>query len=77
MEVIEVLSGNGVDVWGIVKWFYVLAFVVYFVFALIVWRQIDLMIKTLNGSLQLPIRLAGVGLVLFSGVVMVMALMIL
>lgn len=77
MEFTEIAINAGIDIWQVVKWFYVLAFVVYFVFAIIVWRQIDLMVKTLNGSLYLPIKLLGIGLVLLSGGVMALALMVL
>ncbi len=68
---------GGFDIWQIVKWIYVLAFFVYFLFSVIVWRQIDLMVKTLNGSLQLPMRVLGVVLVLLSGAVLGVGLMVL
>lgn len=77
MDFVDFAKTNGVDIWEIAKWFYVLGFVVYFVFSIIAWRQIDLMSKSLNGSLQIPIKLIGMCLVLLSGVAMVMSVMIL
>lgn len=67
----------GVDIWGMVKWLFVLAFLVYLMFALIAWRQIELMIKTLDGSLALPIRALGIGLTVIAGVSLILALVIL
>lgn len=75
--IIGILFEAGIDIWSVVRWFYFLAFGIYFIFSLIVWRQVQLMSNTLNGVLRLPIQLVGVGLVLVSAVALAIALMVL
>ena len=51
--------------WVLVKILFLIGFFIYICFALIVVRQVDFMIRTLNGLLDLPLRLlARVNLVL-------------
>lgn len=45
------------DVWVVVKWLLVLALGLYGVFAVVVVRQVQLMSRTLNGALELPLKL--------------------
>lgn len=45
------------DVWGVVKVLILFGLGLYLVFALVVIRQVQLMSKSLNGSLDLPLRL--------------------
>lgn len=63
--------------WEVIKWFYVIGFGLYLLFSLVVWRQIQLMGKTLNGSMHLPIKLIGTAIVAVAGVALVLALVIL
>lgn len=64
-------------IWQVLKWGYVLAFGLYFVFAVIVYRQVELMNRTLNGSMELSFKIAALILVIVSGVVLVMSFLIL
>ncbi len=66
-----------IDVWEIAKWFYVGGFGLYLLFSLVVWRQIQLMSKTLNGTLQTPIKAIGSGLVVMAVVAVCLAVVIL
>lgn len=68
---------NDLDIWGIVKWLYVAGFGLYLLFSLIVWRQIQLMSKTLNGTLHIPIKLIGTGLVVTALLVLALSVMVL
>lgn len=68
---------TSIDLWMIVKWFYVAGFGLYLLFSLIVWRQIQLMSKTLNGTLYIPIKLIGTGLVVTAGIVLILSVMVL
>jgi len=45
------------DVWGVVKVSILFGLGLYLVFAVVVIRQVQLMSKALNGSLDLPLRL--------------------
>ena len=45
------------DVWEVVKVLILFGLGLYLVFALVVIRQVQLMSKSLNGSLDLPLRL--------------------
>ncbi|MBI4034951.1 MAG: hypothetical protein HY381_00960 [Candidatus Chisholmbacteria bacterium] len=47
---------QGVTVWVVVKWLMVVALGLYGVFAVVVIRQVQLMSRTLNGALELPLR---------------------
>lgn len=46
-------------IWGIVKSFYLLAIGVYIMFAILVVRQIYLMVSTLKGRWNLPLKTLG------------------
>lgn len=76
-QLISYLQANGIDIWGIVKWPFVLAFVLALVFALVVVRQVQLMAKTLDGTMSPFIHLIGWGLVLVAGIGLVMSLAVL
>lgn len=64
-------------VWEVLKWGYVLAFGLYFVFAIIAYRQVELMNRTLNGSMELSFKIAAMVLVAVSGAVLVMSVLVL
>ena len=64
-------------IWQVLKWVYVLAFGLYGVFALLVWRQVHLMIRTLKGVLVLPLKIMGGGMVVVALVGLVLAIVIL
>lgn len=66
-----------IDIWAIAKWFYVGGFFIYLLFSLVVMRQINLMSRTLKGTLHLPIKFVGVALVLIATGVMLLALVVL
>lgn len=74
MQVTDLLN---LDIWGIVKWFYLFAFGLYLAFTLIVLRQIEVMIRTLNGNLELPLRVIGWFLVAMAVVALVVAFVVL
>lgn len=71
------LITGGLDVWGIVKWVYVAAFLLALVFALVVMRQVQLMAHTLEGSFNPVIHLLGWGLVAAAGLGLVAAALVL
>lgn len=75
--VADALMGVGIDLWAIVKWFVVFAFVTYFVFTLVVMRQIELMVRTLSGALNVPIRVVGWFLVAAGGMALLASMMVL
>ena len=64
-------------IWEVLKWGYVLAFGLYFVFAIIAYRQVELMNRTLNGSMELSFKIAAMVLVAVSGAVLVMSVLVL
>lgn len=64
-------------IWEVLKWGYVLAFGLYFVFAIIAYRQVELMNRTLNGALELSFRVATMILVVVSGAVLIMSVLVL
>lgn len=76
-SLINFLIQNGIDVWEIVKWVYVAAFILCLVCSLVVLRQIQLMARTLAGSFNTVIYLLGAGLVVAAGVGLVGALVVL
>ncbi len=45
-----------VEIWQYVKYFYLLFIFIYVVFAAIIIRQIQLMVSTLNGTLDFPFK---------------------
>ncbi|OGD62280.1 hypothetical protein A2160_00605 [Candidatus Beckwithbacteria bacterium RBG_13_42_9] len=65
------------DVWGLVKLAVLLFMGVYLVFAIVIVRQIKLMINVLDGNLNLPLRLLALAHLVFAGLVFLMALTIL
>lgn len=67
----------GISVWLIAKAFILFALAIYIVFALVVIRQIGLMIKTVEVGFTLPIRLIGWSHLLFTIGIFILALIIL
>lgn len=74
MEVIPLI---GISVWLAVKIFILLFLAIYIVFALVVIRQIKLMLQTLDMGLNLPIRFIGWAHFLFAVGIFVIAILIL
>lgn len=67
----------GISVLTIAKVFILFALAIYIVFALVVIRQIGLMIKTVEVGFALPIRLIGWSHLLFAVGIFILALIIL
>lgn len=67
----------GVSVWFLAKIFILLALAIYLVFALVVIRQVNLMIATVEVGFEVPIRLLAWGHFLFAVGVFVLALVLL
>jgi hypothetical protein len=44
------------NIWLIVKWFYMIAFILYTLFALVIVRQVSLMTQTVNEGMNLPVK---------------------
>lgn len=73
----DILSQFGLSFWSLAKWFYVVLYLLYFGFAVVVGRQMQLMHKTLGGTGVVSLRYLGIGLVVVSGLAMLLALVIL
>jgi hypothetical protein len=56
-RLIEALTSVTLTPWIIFKILYLLGFLLYIAFAVIVVRQVNLMIQTLNGVLRLPLKI--------------------
>lgn len=67
----------GVSIWLIVKVFVLLALAIYLVFAMVIIKQVSLMITTLEVGFEIPIRLLAWGHFLFALGIFVLALIIL
>ena len=67
----------GISIWAIAKVFVALALVLYVIFGLVVVRQVQLMIDTLEVGLETFIRALAIGHLVFSIVVFALALIIL
>lgn len=67
----------GVSIWGIAKVFVLFALFLYFVFALVVVRQIQLMTDTLEVGFETPVKMLGYVHLIFSILVFIIALIIL
>ena len=65
------------NVWPIVKVMFLVAIGVYIVFAVVVVRQVNLMIKTLEVGFEIPIKLIAWGHLLFAIGTFILALLIL
>ena len=72
MELRDITGETG-QIWILAKWFYLAAFGVYLIFSVIVWRQIVLMVRTLNGVLEMPLKVMGLGLMAGAMVVLIWA----
>jgi hypothetical protein len=67
----------GISIWVIAKVFVVLALVLYVIFGLVVVRQVQLMIDTLEVGFEAFVRMLAIGHLVFSIVVFALALIIL
>ena len=72
MDLGEIIGETG-QIWMLVKWFYLVAFGVYLIFSVVVWRQIVLMARTLNGVLEVPLKMVGLGLMVGAAVGLIWA----
>lgn len=77
MLMTNIFEITNIDIWAIAKWFYVLGFGIYFLFALVVWRQTQLMSIALQGKMVLPIKTVGLALVILAGTVLALSLVVL
>lgn len=68
---------TNISIWSIVKIFVLLALLLYIIFAWLVIKQVDLMGKTLDGTVNLPIRLIAWLQLILAMVVFLAALVIL
>jgi len=67
----------GVSVWGAVKGAFLFALFLYFVFALVVVKQVKMMTQVVSGVLDAPIKVVAWIHLLFSFLVILFALIIL
>ncbi len=74
METIPLI---GITVWAAAKIFVLLALAIYIIFALVVIKQIGLMLSTLEMGLGLVIRFVGWGHLLFAVGIFILAILIL
>lgn len=65
------------SIWFLVKIFFLIAIFLYFIFALVIVRQVNLMIDTVEVGFENVIRLIAWGNLLFAVGIFVLALMIL
>lgn len=56
---VEISEITNINIWAIVKWFYILAFALYIIFAAIILKQTSIMSKTLNESMNLSLKTIG------------------
>lgn len=73
----SMISLIGISIWAIAKVFVALALALYVIFGLVVVRQVQLMIDTLEVGLETFIRALAIGHLVFSIVVFALALIIL
>lgn len=73
MDLFAILMGGEItsdQIWWVVKLFYLLGLLMYLIFAIVLVRQVGLMSRTLNGSIELPIKwLARLHLLVSVGVI--------
>ena len=63
--------------WGVVKLGFLIFLIVYIVFAGMVIRQVELMIRTLDGSINLPLKILAYIHLIFATFIFLLALIIL
>lgn len=61
----------------VLKIMFITAFLLYFLFSIIVWSQIRTMVATLNGQLDLPLKTFGILYIIFSLLALLGALLVL
>ena len=76
-QLIEFLTKLAANPWILLKILFLVAFLIYVAFAVIVVRQVNLMIKTLDGVLNLPLRMIAWIHLLAALIVFVLAVVIL
>lgn len=76
-RLMEVISGAGVDVWLLGKMGVLLFLFLYFLFSLVVMKQIRIMSKTIKGVMEKEMMLVAKILVGLAGAVFLLGLVIL
>lgn len=66
-----------VDIWFLAKLLVLAALGVYLAFAVVLVRQVKLMVSVLNGNLNLPLKALALGHLVVAGMVFLLALTIL
>ncbi len=74
MESIPLL---GTSIWLIVKIFFLVALVIYLIFALVVIKQVNIMTDTLDLSFEVPVKILAFLHFLFALAVLIIAFLIL
>ncbi len=65
------------SIWFIVKIFFIVGLSVYFIFALVIVRQVEIMTQTVKLEFELPIKILGILHLLFALVLLIFALIVL
>ncbi len=63
----------GISIWPIVKIFFLIALIIYLIFALVVIKQVNIMTDTLDLNFEVPIKILAVAHFLFALAVLVIA----
>jgi hypothetical protein len=80
MDLTSLLSAFSIgmnEVWLLVKLFFLLGLLMYLIYAVVVVRQVDMMIEALGGALGLPVRLMAWTHLVIVIMVLIMAIVIL
>lgn len=65
------------SIWFVVKIFFVIGLLVYFIFSLVIVRQIEIMTQTVKLEFELPIKILGILHLIFALVLLIFALIVL
>ncbi len=71
------IPAAGVSIWFFAKILFLIAIVVYIIFALVVVRQVGLMTDTLEVGFEMPVRIVAWGHLLFAIGILILAILIL
>ncbi len=80
MDLFEILTSTiftADQVWLVVKLAYLVGLLMYLVFAFVVVRQVELMSRTFNGTVELPIKLVAKIHLVVAVIVLVIVLVVL
>jgi hypothetical protein len=62
----DLFATVGIDIWFIAKILFLFAITIYIIFALVIVRQVGLMVRTLKVGFELPIQLIAFAHLLFA-----------